>query len=67
MDALGTAWRPYIGADETERPRYTTFAQSSEREHDDLASMHNCIRLDGLTFRAELAEGGAERLELMRT
>ena len=47
--------------------RYTTVADVSDLKHDDLASMHNCIRLDGLTFRAELAEGGAERLELMRT
>jgi hypothetical protein len=46
--------------------RGTTRA-GSEVDHDDLTSMRNCIRLEGLTFRAELAEGGAERLELMRT
>jgi hypothetical protein len=28
--------------------------------------MHNCERLEGLTFRAELAAGGDERLELER-
>jgi hypothetical protein len=33
---------------------------------DALASMHNCIRLEGLTFRAELSTGGAERIELAR-
>ena len=33
---------------------------------DALASMHNCIRLEGLTFRAELTTNGAERLELAR-
>jgi hypothetical protein len=31
-----------------------------------LASMHNCIRLEGLTFRAQLSRNGAERLELVR-
>jgi hypothetical protein len=31
-----------------------------------LASMHNCIRLEGLTFRAELSTSGAERIELAR-
>jgi hypothetical protein len=30
-----------------------------------LTSMHNCIRLEGLTFRAVLSEG-VERLELAR-
>ena len=33
---------------------------------DALASMHNCIRLEGLTFRAELSMNGAERLKLAR-
>jgi len=33
---------------------------------DALASMHNCIHLDGLTFRAELSTNGNERLELVR-
>jgi competence protein ComEA len=33
---------------------------------DELASVHNCKRLKGLTFRAVLAEDGAERLELAR-
>jgi hypothetical protein len=32
-----------------------------------LASMHNCIRLEGLTFHAVLSKCGAERLELART
>jgi competence ComEA-like helix-hairpin-helix protein len=34
---------------------------------DELASMQNCIHLEGLTFRAELSKCGAERLELART
>jgi hypothetical protein len=34
---------------------------------DALASMHNCIHLEGLTFRAELSKCGAEWLELART
>ena len=51
---------------EAEKPRFTTFVQGSELEHDDLASMHNCIRPEGLTFRAVLSEG-VERLELVRT
>jgi hypothetical protein len=33
---------------------------------DALASMRNCIRPEGLTFRAELSTNGAERLELVR-
>jgi hypothetical protein len=28
--------------------------------------MHNCTRLEGLTFRAEVSTNGAERLELAR-
>jgi hypothetical protein len=43
----------------------TAFAEVTEPEHDDLASMHNCIRLEGLTFRAVLSEG-SERLDLVR-
>jgi len=50
---------------EAEKPRCTAFAEGSEPKHDDLASMRNCIRLDGLTFRALLSEGG-EQLELVR-
>jgi competence ComEA-like helix-hairpin-helix protein len=34
---------------------------------DELASMHNCIRPEGLTFRAELSKCGAEWLEFART
>ena len=33
---------------------------------DTLASMHNCKRLEGLTFRADLSTSGSERLELIR-
>jgi hypothetical protein len=44
--------------------RYTNFAEGSELEHDHLASMRKCKRLEGLTFRAELSTNGAERLEL---
>jgi hypothetical protein len=46
--------------------RYTTVADVSELDHDDLASMHNCIRPEGLTFRVELSTSGAERFELAR-
>jgi hypothetical protein len=51
---------------EAEKPRYTTFVEASELKDDDLASMQNCIRLEGLTFRAQLSTNGAERLELVR-
>jgi len=51
---------------EAEKPRFTTFAEGSEFEHDDLASMLNCKYLEGLTFRAALATSGAERLELAK-
>jgi hypothetical protein len=51
---------------EAEKPRFTTFAEGSELEPEDLTSMHNCIRLEELTFRAELSKGGAERLVLAR-
>jgi hypothetical protein len=51
---------------EAEEPRFTTFAQSSEREHDDLTSMQNSIRLEGLTFRAELSKCDTEWLELAK-
>jgi hypothetical protein len=47
-------------------PRFATFAEGSEVEHDDLASMHNCIHLEGLAFRAELSASGTERLEVGR-
>jgi hypothetical protein len=50
---------------EAEKPRFTTFAEGSEFEHDDLASMRNCIGSEGLTFRAELSEG-VQRLEVVR-
>jgi hypothetical protein len=46
--------------------RYTNFAEGSELEHDHLSSIHNCKRLEGLTFRAELSKCGSERLELAR-
>jgi len=51
---------------EAEKPRFTPFAAGSELEHDDLASMHNCIRLERLAFHAELSTNGTERLELAR-
>jgi hypothetical protein len=37
-----------------------------ENGTDALASMCNCKRLEGLTFRALLTEFGAERLELAK-
>jgi competence protein ComEA len=33
---------------------------------DELSSMHNCKRLEVLTFRAELSTNGGERLEVVR-
>ena len=42
-----------------EKPRFTTFAQGSELEHDDLASMRNCINTE-VRFRALLTEGTTE-------
>jgi hypothetical protein len=50
---------------EVEKPRFTTFADGSELEHDDLASMHNCINTE-VRFRALLTEDDTERLELAR-
>jgi hypothetical protein len=42
-------------------------SEGSELEHDDLTSMRNCKRLEGLTFRAELStNGGGERVDLAR-
>jgi hypothetical protein len=46
--------------------RYTTVADVGDLKYDDLASMHDCIRLEGLTFRALLSTHGVERLELAR-
>jgi hypothetical protein len=51
---------------EAEEPRFTTFAEGSELELDDLASMRKCKRSEGLTFRAELSTSGAERIELAK-
>jgi hypothetical protein len=51
---------------EAEKSRFTTFAEGSECDHDDLASMHNCKRPEGLTFRAELFASGGERVELVK-
>ena len=50
---------------EAERPRYTTFAQSSEREPDDLASMRNCIKTE-VRFRALLTQDETRELEVVR-
>jgi hypothetical protein len=44
-----------------------TLCPPFEYPDDPLASMHNCKRLEGLTFCAELLKNGAERLELART
>jgi hypothetical protein len=56
-------WHQDIEAEET---RFTTFAEGSELEHDDLASMHNCNCLEGLAFRAELSKCDTEWLELAK-
>jgi hypothetical protein len=50
---------------EAEKPRYTTFAEGSELEHDDLASMHNYKQQGSLEFRALISEG-VEHLELVK-
>jgi hypothetical protein len=50
---------------EAEKPRYTTFAEGSELEHDDLSSMRNYKQPASLEFRA-LIPGGVERLELVK-
>jgi len=47
--------------------RYTNFAEVSELEHDHLASMRNCIRLEGLTFCADVSTSGDWRLQLVRS
>ena len=49
----------------TEKPRYTTFADGSELEHDDLTSMHNCINTE-VRFRALLIQDEIQQLEVMR-
>jgi hypothetical protein len=50
---------------EAEKPRYTTFAEGSELEHDDLASMHNYKQQGSLEFRALISEG-VEHLDLVK-
>ena len=47
------------------RPQFTTFAEGSELEADDLASVRN-YKTPEFAFCVLLAEGGAERLELAR-
>jgi hypothetical protein len=51
---------------EAEKPRFTTFAEGSEFEHDDLASMLKCKQPASLKFHA-LISNGVEHLELVRT
>ena len=48
---------------EAGKPRIVTLGEGSELEHDDLASMHNCINTE-VRFRALLAEGDAKHLAL---
>jgi hypothetical protein len=50
---------------EAEKPRTTTFGEGSELEHDNLASMHNCINTE-VRFRALLTEGSAKAIQLTR-
>ena len=50
---------------EAEKHRFTTFAQGSELEHDDLASMHNCINTE-VRFRALLTQDEVQKLEVVR-
>jgi hypothetical protein len=50
---------------EVEKPRFTTVAEGSELEHDDLASMHNCIRLE-VRFRALLTQDEIQKLDFVR-
>jgi hypothetical protein len=51
---------------EAEKPRFTICAEGSEPEHDDLASMHNCINTE-VRFHALLTVDGAQRLDLSRS
>jgi hypothetical protein len=53
-------WRYDI---EAEKPRNTTFGEGRDLEHDDLASMHNCIHTE-VRFRALLTEDGDPRVQL---
>jgi hypothetical protein len=50
---------------EAEKPRFTTVAEGSELEHDDLASMHNCINTE-VRFRALLSQDETWQLEVVR-
>jgi hypothetical protein len=50
---------------EGEKPRFTTFAEGSELEHDDLSSMRNYKQSASLEFRALISEG-VEHLELVK-
>jgi len=45
--------------------RYTTVADVSDLKHDDLTSMHNCIRPEP-RFRAILIQDGIQKLEVVR-
>jgi hypothetical protein len=49
---------------EAEKPRYTTFAEGSELEHDDLSSMHNYKQQGSLEIRA-LISRSVEHLDLV--
>jgi hypothetical protein len=50
---------------EAEKPRFTTVAEGSELEHDDLASMRNCINTE-VRFRALLTQNEIQKLEVVR-
>jgi hypothetical protein len=60
---LSVHWHSEI---EAEKPRFTTFAQGSELEHDDLTSMRKCKQPASLKFHA-LISNVVEHLELVRT
>jgi hypothetical protein len=59
---LSVHWHSEI---EAEKPRFTTFAEGSELELDDLASMHNCINTE-VRFRALLTQDETRQLEVVR-
>ena len=56
---------PQLCEAEVEKPRFTTFADGSELEQDDLGSMHNCINTE-VRFRALLTHDEIRQLEVVR-
>jgi hypothetical protein len=49
---------------EAEEPRFTTFAEGSELEHDDLTSMRKCKTLE-VRFHTLLTQDEPQQLEVV--